>query len=189
RFSCRVAVGKRAITDIEVVEATDPRWSLIRCRLKTGRTHQIRVHLSEHTRTPPLADSLYGGSLRGPLAGVASRRGRPALRAARLARRRPGTGARVPSHSPRPGDLRAGREQLRALPRESGNRREAETELRRAGLPRLQRAAAGGSGASTSRARRNRPVRPTTRSRGAPTTCSRSRRSRPRQPLAPAAAG
>jgi len=39
--------------------------SLIECRLETGRTHQIRVHMA-HIRHPLIGDSLYGGSLRLP---------------------------------------------------------------------------------------------------------------------------
>ena len=36
--------------------------ALVECRLETGRTHQIRVHLSDHG-LPLLGDSLYGGSV------------------------------------------------------------------------------------------------------------------------------
>ncbi len=39
--------------------------TLIECRLETGRTHQIRVHMA-HIRHPLIGDSLYGGSLRLP---------------------------------------------------------------------------------------------------------------------------
>ena len=58
--------GKEAITHWRVV-ARYPAMTLIQLRLETGRTHQIRVHLSEAGH-PLLADETYGGG--GRLAGV-----------------------------------------------------------------------------------------------------------------------
>jgi len=55
-----VANGKRAVTHDEVVEQYAG-YALIRCRLETGRTHQIRVHLS-HKHHPLLGDPVYGPS-------------------------------------------------------------------------------------------------------------------------------
>jgi 23S rRNA pseudouridine1911/1915/1917 synthase len=52
--------GDSAITHYEVIEYLD-QVTLLRLRLETGRTHQIRVHLS-HLRHPILGDALYGGS-------------------------------------------------------------------------------------------------------------------------------
>ncbi len=52
--------GKRAITHYETIRHTDT-LSLIRIRLETGRTHQIRVHFSAMGH-PLLGDDLYGGS-------------------------------------------------------------------------------------------------------------------------------
>lgn len=52
--------GKKSVTDYEVIE----RYSiatLIKARLKTGRTHQIRVHFS-HLKHPLLGDESYGGN-------------------------------------------------------------------------------------------------------------------------------
>ncbi|MEW4354688.1 RluA family pseudouridine synthase [Streptococcus pneumoniae] len=49
--------GQYAETHVHVLK-TFPRASLVNCRLKTGRTHQIRVHLSHHNR-PILGDPLY----------------------------------------------------------------------------------------------------------------------------------
>ena len=54
-----VASGRNAITDYEVVERL--RYaSVLRCRLRTGRTHQIRVHL-KHLGHPIIGDPVYSG--------------------------------------------------------------------------------------------------------------------------------
>ncbi len=58
RFTGRVVRGKRAVTEVEVVERLAGA-ALVRCRLETGRTHQIRVHLSE-AGFPLLGDPVYG---------------------------------------------------------------------------------------------------------------------------------
>lgn len=52
--------GKEAITHFEVIERFK-KYTLIRCQLETGRTHQIRVHLSS-IHHPLAGDILYGGS-------------------------------------------------------------------------------------------------------------------------------
>lgn len=51
--------GKHAVTHYEVIEALGY-VSVVRCRLETGRTHQIRVHM-RHIGHPLLNDSRYGG--------------------------------------------------------------------------------------------------------------------------------
>ncbi|MDT7835486.1 RluA family pseudouridine synthase [Aquabacterium sp. OR-4] len=75
-----VASGKAARTDVErlaVVEIDGRAVTAVRCKLHTGRTHQIRVHLSSRGH-PLLADALYGGR---PVLGLQ----RQALHAAELA--------------------------------------------------------------------------------------------------------
>jgi 23S rRNA pseudouridine1911/1915/1917 synthase len=85
--------------------------SLVDVRIHTGRTHQIRVHL--HSLGHPIAgDELYGGrrtpSSRRPEARAAlAAFPRPALHAARLAFRHPGTGEPLAFESALPPDLQA----------------------------------------------------------------------------------
>ena len=50
--------GDKAITEVELLK-TFNNYSLVKCNLKTGRTHQIRVHLS-YIGHPILGDDLYG---------------------------------------------------------------------------------------------------------------------------------
>ena len=51
--------GKRAITHWTLLQVFSNHVSLIGCKLETGRTHQIRVHL-DHISHPVLGDPLYG---------------------------------------------------------------------------------------------------------------------------------
>ena len=83
KFTTRVRAGKRAATRIQVVERlAGDRATLVECRLETGRTHQIRVHLSECGATPVLGDPLYGKPSHDPwVRGIAERLGRQALHA------------------------------------------------------------------------------------------------------------
>ena len=51
--------GRRAVTHYKVLEKLSHNFSLIECRLETGRTHQIRVHMAS-IQHPLLGDTLYG---------------------------------------------------------------------------------------------------------------------------------
>lgn len=51
--------GRRAVTHYTVIENLKQNFSLINCELETGRTHQIRVHMSSINH-PLLGDSVYG---------------------------------------------------------------------------------------------------------------------------------
>lgn len=51
--------GKRAITHYEVIEQYNKGVSLVKCRLETGRTHQIRVHMASISH-PLVGDLVYG---------------------------------------------------------------------------------------------------------------------------------
>ncbi|UCD50328.1 MAG: RluA family pseudouridine synthase [Phycisphaerales bacterium] len=61
KYSVRPETGKEAVTFYEVVEAFRG-FSLVHCKPQTGRTHQIRVHLS-YLKHPIVADDMYGGKL------------------------------------------------------------------------------------------------------------------------------
>ena len=104
-----VAGGKPARTHYRVVERYRAH-TLVRLRLETGRTHQIRVHMA-HIHCPVVGDPVYGGRLRQPRgAGEALRNmlqgfRRQALHAQRLAFQHPGSGVPVSWEAPVPVDM------------------------------------------------------------------------------------
>lgn len=101
RFAC-VEGGRPARTHWEVLDVTaDRRISLVACRLETGRTHQIRVHL-QAVGHPVLGDDRYGDTL-----GLSADVGVPrlALHAARLGFDHPVSGDPVQCDEPLPADL------------------------------------------------------------------------------------
>jgi 23S rRNA pseudouridine1911/1915/1917 synthase len=84
-----VRSGKPALTHYRILERF-PAHTLLKVRLETGRTHQIRVHMA-HINCPLVGDPLYGGRQRLPRGVSAALREaliafrRQALHAARLA--------------------------------------------------------------------------------------------------------
>ncbi|MBS0211428.1 MAG: RluA family pseudouridine synthase [Planctomycetes bacterium] len=106
--------GKRSVTHIRPVETLDG-YTLIECRLETGRTHQIRIHLSELGH-PLCGDKVYGRA-RGKEEHV-DRSGAPrlALHACDLAFDHPVSGERIEFHMPLPEDLRRFVDRLRGKP-------------------------------------------------------------------------
>jgi 23S rRNA pseudouridine1911/1915/1917 synthase len=117
RMSARSPRGREARSSYAVREAFDGA-ALLRVRIHTGRTHQIRVHLASLGH-PVAGDATYGGTRPPPSRQAASRAAlasleRPALHAARLAFTHPGTGQRVIFESPLPPDLQAVVDRLRA---------------------------------------------------------------------------
>jgi 23S rRNA pseudouridine1911/1915/1917 synthase len=104
KFSSKVASGKSAVTHWHVIEALRDA-ALVRFRLETGRTHQIRVHAADHG-WPLVGDPVYGHKPRSEeLADVATKLGRQALHAATLAFDHPVTGARLSLEAPLPEDI------------------------------------------------------------------------------------
>lgn len=94
RFTGKVKTGKRAITEWRVVERF-PGAALIEVNLLTGRTHQIRVHLSE-AGFPLLGDALYGRrKLPAALEPAGKALGRQALHAWKLGFAHPRTGRKM----------------------------------------------------------------------------------------------
>ena len=111
RFSSRVTWGKSAVTHWETVEPLAGA-ALVRFRLETGRTHQIRVHAADHG-WPLLGDPLYGKHAARAARAIAEQLGRQALHAAVLALDHPATGERLRFESPLPADLEAALAALR----------------------------------------------------------------------------
>ena len=120
RYTGRRPVGpsRRAISHVRVLERFAGA-ALVEVELETGRTHQIRVHLSEAGH-PLLADREYGGQKReaklkaaDPARRAAAAVGRQALHARRLVFPHPRTGEQVAIEAPLPADFEAGLALLR----------------------------------------------------------------------------
>jgi 23S rRNA pseudouridine1911/1915/1917 synthase len=108
RVAVRRGTGVEATTDLEVMERL-PDSTLLIARPRTGRTHQIRVHLRSIGH-PVLGDRAYGGG-----GDMATRLGlrRPFLHAWRLSFDHPITGRRIELEEPLPADLEAALERAR----------------------------------------------------------------------------
>jgi 23S rRNA pseudouridine1911/1915/1917 synthase len=115
-----VAGGRRAITDYETIERF--RYvSLVRCRLRTGRTHQIRVHMKKLGH-PIVGDPIYSGP---QWRGIPDKRAqkvlsslkRQMLHAVSLTIQHPRSGDRMTFEAPMPNDFTALIDHLGALHR------------------------------------------------------------------------
>ena len=116
KFSSKVKTGKRAVTHVRALERFGPHATFVACRLETGRTHQIRVHLAD-ARTPLLADPLYGKTPKHPvLRDAAEALGRTALHARVLGFVHPTTGKTIRFEAEPPGDFQLALATLRAIP-------------------------------------------------------------------------
>jgi 23S rRNA pseudouridine1911/1915/1917 synthase len=103
-FSSKVATGKHAVTHWEIERALHES-ALVRLRLETGRTHQIRVHAADHGWAL-IGDPVYGHKPRDArIAAVARTLARQALHAATLAFAHPVTGEPLAFASPLPPDI------------------------------------------------------------------------------------
>ena len=102
--------GKPAVTRYRVERTFAGRAALLECRLMTGRTHQIRVHLS-HGGHPLIGDFVYGTragravARAGSAGATISAFPRQALHARRLGFVHPATGESLRFESPLPADL------------------------------------------------------------------------------------
>lgn len=90
--------GKPAQTRVRLIDGTD-QACLLACKLHTGRTHQIRVHMA-WLGHPLVGDALYGGRVQWGMT-------RQALHAARLRLRHPTSGHDLDFESPPPADMQA----------------------------------------------------------------------------------
>jgi 23S rRNA pseudouridine1911/1915/1917 synthase len=105
--------GRHAVTRVRVLEAfgTPPAAALVECRLETGRTHQIRVHMA-HAGHGLIGDPLYGGrrrlsarALGEAAAAAAAAFPRQALHAATLGFAHPVSGEAMAFEAPLPPDM------------------------------------------------------------------------------------
>jgi len=105
RMSTRARAARVALTRIESVESLG-HVSLLRLVIGTGRTHQIRVHLSESGH-PVVGDAIYGGRRERAGRSALVRLERPFLHASRLTFSHPADGRTMSVEAPLPPDLAA----------------------------------------------------------------------------------
>jgi len=108
KISVRARRGRSAVTHYRVEKKVGP-FSLLRIRIETGRTHQIRVHLASKGH-PVVGDTLYGGRRSRSLADAGLRSavdslGRVFLHSCRLEFRHPMSGQRMTFSCPLPTQL------------------------------------------------------------------------------------
>jgi 23S rRNA pseudouridine1911/1915/1917 synthase len=110
--------GRRALTHWRLIESFAGEASLISCRLETGRTHQIRVHMA-HIGHPVLGDPVYATGFKSKTARLPPEAqaclealSRQALHAAALGFPHPVTGVQMHFTSALPPDLRSLRDAL-----------------------------------------------------------------------------
>jgi len=101
KMSANPEIGRRALTDYEVLEQFD-NAAVLRVRIHTGRTHQIRVHLA-HIGHPVIGDTVYGRARKADLPAPAERQ---MLHAHQLAFEHPRTGQPLSFTAPVPEDFR-----------------------------------------------------------------------------------
>ena len=107
-------VGKRAVTHVRPLESLQG-YTLVECRLETGRTHQIRIQLAEAGH-PLCGEKVYNKPLRGEPIADKSGAQRQALHAAELGFPHPVTGQPLHFQMPLPADF----QQLLARLRQAG---------------------------------------------------------------------
>jgi 23S rRNA pseudouridine1911/1915/1917 synthase len=103
--------GQRAVTHLRIVEELGD-YTLVECRLETGRTHQVRIHLGE-SGTPLCGERVYDRPVHGKPLADHSGFTRPALHAASLGLEHPATGKRMTWTSALPREMQELLEKLR----------------------------------------------------------------------------
>lgn len=102
--------GRHAVTRLRPLETFGTHAALVHCKLETGRTHQIRVHMA-YLGHALIGDPTYGGRRRlpkdAPGAEAANSFPRQALHAQTLGFMHPVTGTRLSFESPLPDDMTA----------------------------------------------------------------------------------
>ena len=113
---------KRAVTRVNVVEVLGA-FALVECRLETGRTHQVRIHLGE-AGAPLCGEVVYDRPVNGRPAPDGSGATRPMLHAGRLGLDHPETNRRMTWDAAPPADFAAVLGELRTRTAEvpSGNK-------------------------------------------------------------------
>lgn len=105
RGSSEDGEGKLAVTHVKPVEYFGDAYTLVECRLETGRTHQIRIHMAE-TGHPVCGERVYSPPRRKEVAKDEARAPRIMLHAAELGFVHPQTGAELRFDSPLPADIK-----------------------------------------------------------------------------------
>ncbi len=106
KMAANVRNGREAVSHFEVIEPLGEA-ALVRVKIETGRTHQIRVHMA-HIKHPVIGDTVYG---RGRASSVKAER--QMLHAARLSLNHPKSGKPMTFEAPLPADMEALLKQLR----------------------------------------------------------------------------
>ncbi|MGO8808307.1 MAG: RluA family pseudouridine synthase [Candidatus Sulfotelmatobacter sp.] len=112
-------VGKIAVTHVRPLERIG-NYTLVECRLETGRTHQIRIHLSERGH-PLCGEKVYRKPMHGKVIPDESGAPRVALHAAELGFKHPVTGEEMQFEMPLPDDLERFLKRLRGEAKAAGN--------------------------------------------------------------------